>query len=114
MNKLLRVIYETDMRGRHEYLAAQAEKLGIHVTKLKPGNLVAFVNTARDRLMVLGGVDEENSYGVLGYYRSPKGRIDEHALQYIVHAFSGGKLEMRKAIRMSLESRLSKRKASNA
>lgn len=60
--------------------------------------------------MVLAGLDEDDSYGVLGYYRSPHGKIDEMALQYIPDAFAGGDMRYETALRKSLVERLTKKR----
>lgn len=108
---LMRIFWDTDMRGRHEALKQKAKDAGVNFEKLKPGDLLAFVNAARDRVMVLAPVSgEADSFGVLAYYRSPHGRIDEFALQYIPEAFGGGKLNMAKATEKAVLQRLAKKK----
>lgn len=83
-NRLLHIFWETDMRVRHDGLAKLARsKAKINVSELEAGDLLCFINRKRDRIMVLAGTGEEDSYGVLGYYRSPHGRIDEQAIQFI-------------------------------
>lgn len=110
MTRLMHVFWDVDMRGRHEALAEHAKKeRKFNIEKLNPGDMMAFINRARDRIIVLAGVDEKDSYGVLGYYRSPHGRIDPHAIQYIPSAFSGGRLDMNEALRKSLTERLAKK-----
>lgn len=106
--RLLRVFFDTDMRGRHEALIARAKEEKIEFSKLKPGDVLAFVNGKRDRIMALAVTDEKDSFGVLGYYRSPHGRIDPFAIRYIAEAFGGGKFDMTPAIRQALEERLRK------
>lgn len=110
-NRLLHVFYDVDMRGRHEALAQVAKKEKIDIKNIRPGDMVCFINTAKDRIMVLAGVNEVDSFGVLGYYRSPHGRIDEMAIQHIPSAFNGGKFEMKKAIEKALVKRLAKKRA---
>jgi len=102
MSRLLHIIPDTDMRARHEGLADWAKKNGVRWKNLKPGDIVAFLNTKRDRIMVLGVLDEEDSYGLLGYYRAPHGRVMPEAIQYIPKVFGGGRFNMNEATREAL------------
>lgn len=104
--RLLHVFWDVDMRARHEGLTMLAKKEGLDVKKLKPGEMCCFLNRKQDRLMVLAGVNEEDTYGVLGYYRSPHGRLDQMAIQYIPEAFGSEGLDMKAAIRKALEARI--------
>lgn len=109
MSKLLHVFFDTDFRCRHAGLAARAKKESkFDIDDLGPGDMLVFINAARDRVMVLAGLDEDDSHGVLGYYRSPHGRIDLEAIQYIPDAFAGGNLRFESALKKSLIERLSK------
>lgn len=108
--RLLHVFHDVDLRGRHEALAAHALKeRKVDIGKLSPGSMIAFINVAKDRIIVIAGIDEEDSYGVLAYYRSPHGRIDPMAIQFIPAAFNGGKLDMNKATKKALLARLAKK-----
>lgn len=110
MSRIIHVFYDQDMRCRHDGLAKRArEEREFDVRDLRPGDVLCFINAKRDRLIALAGLDEENSHGVLGYYRSPHGRIDERAVQYIPQAFSGGTFKMKTAIKKALHDRLGER-----
>lgn len=102
MSRLLHVIPDTDMRARHEGLREFAKKRGVRWKSLRPGDIVAFLNTKRDRVMVLGVLDEEDSFGLMGYYRSPHGRVAPEAIQYIPEVFGGGRFDMNAATRKAL------------
>lgn len=113
--KLIHVFFDTDMRCRHDGLLARAKKeRGFNRSDLGPGDMLAFINTKRDRIMVLAGLDEDDTYGVLGYYRSPHGRIDELAIQYIPDAFAGGQINYNQALRKALTQRLAKKPSQGA
>lgn len=107
MNRIIHVFYDQDMRCRHDGLWARALKeRDFNKADLKAGDVLCFINSKRDRLMAIAGLDEEDGYGVLGYYRSPHGQIDETAIQYIPQAFNGGKFQMNKAIKKALTTKL--------
>lgn len=110
MTKLLCVISDTDMRCRHEGLLVQAKKAGVEVDKLQPGVVVAFLNTAKDRLMILTKRGVDDKYGILAYYRSPHGRIMPEAIQYIPESFNGEHFDMNKATLKGLEGLLRKKR----
>lgn len=107
MTKIIHVFYDQDMRCRHDGLAERARKeRGFDVHKLKEGDVLMFINSNRNRIIALAGLDEENGHGVMGYYRSPRGTIDEMAIQFIPQAFSGGGFKMNNAIKQALHKRL--------
>jgi len=109
---LIHIFWDTDMRSRHEGLAERARKeRKFKVEDLEPGDMLVFVNRARTKVMALAGVAEADSFGVLGYYRSPHGRIDELAVGKLAGAFSGGKIDMDKATKEALLERLQRKKA---
>ncbi len=109
MSRLLHIIENTDMRGRHESLLEQAKNGGVQVKDWKPGDIVAFLNAKKDRLVVMTMLPEKESFGLVGMYRSPHGRVPPEALEFIPKAFGGGEFSMNKAIREGLEKLLSKR-----
>ena len=112
MNRIIHVFYDQDMRARHPGLAKRAkEERDFDVSKLRPGDVLCFINVKRDRLIALAGLEEENSFGVMGYYRSPHGRIDETAIQFIPKAFAGGNFRMNAAIKKALHKRLAMKDA---
>lgn len=113
--KLLHVFFDTDMRARHEGLLARAAReRKFKRSDLAPGDLLAFINRKRDRIMVIAGLDEDDTYGVLGYYRSPHGRIDEMAIQFIPDAFAGGQIDYNQALHKALHERLGKKGVARA
>ncbi len=109
MTRLLHVIEDTDMRCRQEGLLEQARKKGVKVADLKPGDIVAFLNTRKDKLMVMTMLPEKDSAGYLGYYRSPHGRVPPEALEFIPRALGGDGFQMNKAIRSGLLKLLAKK-----
>lgn len=104
--KVIHVFWDTDMRCRHDGLIARAKKEKVKFEELDPGQILVFINHAKDRLMVLTPTDEDNTLGVLGYYRSPTRRIDPMAIQYISLAFGGQGFDFKRSIKASLLERL--------
>lgn len=109
MGRLLHIVEDADMRCRQEGLIDQAKKAKVSIPDLKPGDIVAFLNTKKDRLMVLTMLPEADSYGFLGYYRSPHGRVPPEALEFIPKALGADGFHMNKAIRSGLTKLLAKR-----
>lgn len=111
MNKLLYIFFDTDMRAQHDGLTERAKKEAkIKVQDLAPGSLLCFINRRRDRIKVLAGCAEQNSHGVLGYYKSPSGSIDIQSLQFIPEAFDGNRLTYDSMLRETLLERLEPKK----
>lgn len=110
-NRIMHLFFDTDMRGRHEALAERAkQERKFNISTAKPGDLLVFINRSRDRVMVLAGTGEEDGFGVLAYYRSPHGRIDMNAIQYIPQALSGGELKMDRATCKALKVKLERKR----
>jgi hypothetical protein len=96
--RLVYVFFDQDMRCTHEGLNRRMKKeLGDNF-KLQPGMISAFINRKKDRVMVLAGLKEADTFGVMGYYRSPHGRVDSGAIKFIPDAFDGGSFNMDRAI----------------
>lgn len=112
--KLLHVFFDVDMRGRQSALIEHAKSTRkFSMDKFGQGDMMVFLNTARNKIYVLAGLDEEDSYGVLAYYKSPHDRrIDPEAIQFIPEAFSGGNINMNSALKKTLAQKLSKKKRS--
>ena len=101
--KLHAILWDTDMRSRHEGLLEYAKsQKALAGRDLRHDDVLCFVNAKRDRVILLTGIDEKNRYGVLAYYRSSTGRIEERAIQYIPECFSGRKIEYTKALEKAL------------
>lgn len=101
--KLLHVILDTDMRSRHTGLRKQLVEKGIDISKLKPGDIIAFLNTRKTMLMVMTVLDEKDSIGFVGHYKSPHGRVPPEALEFIPRALGANGFEMNKAIKAGLQ-----------
>jgi hypothetical protein len=82
---------------------------GIDFSSLKPGDVVAFLNRKENMLRVLCRLPEQNTWGFVGTYKSPHGRVPPEAIQYITQAMGGQGFNMNKAIRLGLEKLLGKR-----
>jgi hypothetical protein len=105
--RLVHVFWETNMSCGHDGLARIAAKKRLHIKDLAPGELVCFINRKQDRIKVLAGTAEEDGHGVMGYYRSPRGRIEVAAIQYIADSFLGGAIDYDSALRKTLTKNLS-------
>lgn len=108
-NRLVHVFYGTDMRCAHPGLIKIAAEAKVHLVNLKPGDLLCFINNKRDKIKVLAPLGEEDSEGVVAYYKSPHGRIDSNSVQFIPRAFDGSRLDMNSAIKSALLKRLNAR-----
>jgi hypothetical protein len=104
MARLLYVVSDADFRCRHEGLWLQAKKAGARQDSMKAGDIVAFLNTRKDMIATIAITGEKDSLGVLSFYRSPHGRVEPHAIQYIPECLGArGDLDMSKATRKALD-----------
>lgn len=101
--RILTLIPDADMRSRHEGLLDQAMRKGVRKKELVPGNLIVFLNTKKDRIMILGFRDEEDRFGILSSWRSPSGRVPLAAIQYIPEHYGSKGLDMDAATKKALE-----------
>lgn len=106
-NNLVRIFFDVDFRCGHEGLKKMMMKKGLNTADLEEDDMVVFVNSAKNKLKALKMLPEANSFGVLGYYRSPRGRIDLRAIMYIPQAFGAtGAINMDAATQKLLEREL--------
>lgn len=102
-NPIKHVFFDVNMANQHEGLARMA--LGeqrIEVSQLRVGDMIIFLNKARNRIKILAGTSEDNGRGLIAYYRSPKGTIDLRMIAEIPSYFSGGSIDFSRAIRKTL------------
>lgn len=74
MNRLLHVFWDTDMRCGHDGLASIAKSEGIDASTLGIGNMLCFINRAKNKIKVLAPTTVMESGGggnIVAYYRSP-------------------------------------------
>lgn len=83
MSRYMHCFLDADLRCGHEGLALVARKRKIDVKKLSPGQYVAFVNTARNKVKVFA------AYDVVAYCRPDGGKITTETLARIPQIFLG-------------------------
>lgn len=109
MAKIIHVFFDVDMRAGQSGLADIAKKGGKVLKSLKAGEFLCFLNRAETLVKVLAPTGEEDSHGILSSYRSPHGRVDLNAIDYIPAAFGAEGFNMNRALRMALEDKLQKK-----
>lgn len=93
-SKILRVIFNTDLRNNHEGLAAIAKNLRINTATLQPGEYVVFVNSYRSALKfyVAGQI--------VAHFRMPTHRrMDMRIIAMLPKFFNGRELRYDDALR---------------
>jgi len=103
-NKLVHYFPESDLRSGHTGLAKLAQKARVSVSALNPGDFLLFVNRKQTAFKVL------TANNILAHYKSPSGRVDLGAVQYMSAAFSGGEFNFDRALYIKLEKDLARRK----
>ncbi len=106
MSQLVRIFSDVHMGLGHPGLVDMARKHGVHAEKLEPNELILFVNTAKDKLKLLGGNGK-----VIAYLRSPnKQKLNISALRFIPLIFSArGVIDYNQALKMELTRTLGER-----
>lgn len=99
----------TDLRYSAPGLIHLCDENGIDVSKRKHGELIVFINTARDHIKVLAC--NESTQPVVASYRLPKGRIyDLRVVSEITKAFrADGTINFNKAMKNVLDKLLEKK-----
>lgn len=102
--KLMHIFFDTDMRCSHDGLRAICHKEGLK--NIGMGSVVVFINHRQTHIKILAGTDEKDSLGIVASYKSPHGRVDTHAIQFIPESFGGANINYSKALEKSLLERL--------
>lgn len=105
--RIVMVIDNVNMGKGHDGLTAIAKQFKLDPTKLKPGELLMFINRAKDKLKVYGPGH------VIGYLRMPgKRKLTMEAIQYLPQAFNpDGSIDYDKALKQAVIKMLEKQKA---
>lgn len=94
VNRLLRYYPNTDLRNSHHGLGLIAKKDGLDLTKLKYGDYVVFINTAKtDMKMYAPG-------NIVAHVKMERGmKINERSIRLVPQYFSGGQIHYSDALR---------------
>lgn len=97
-----RVMYwmpNADLRNRHDGLAIAAKKeFKVDVDKLKPGEMIMFINTAWTQFALFCAGN------VLLHYKRPDGKhLNKRALMLVPQFMIGQKIDYTKALRVAIE-----------
>lgn len=104
MARLLHIFVGADMRCRHKGLIEWLKKQhAIELSELNPGDIVAMLNNKKSYLALLSKLPEKESFGFLGHYKSPHGRVPPEAFKYIASSIGMEGFNMNKAIKKGLE-----------
>jgi hypothetical protein len=102
MNRILRVFFNSDLRGQHDGLVKVAGASNVNLLRLKHGEHVAFINRLRNKLKLFSKNGNQN---VVTYLRLDKNqRLDLHCLPDLIKTFNpGGKLDYQGALKRRIE-----------
>lgn len=95
--RLLHVFYGANMGCRQKGLLAIADKKGLPLSKLQPGDVLAFINKNKDKISMIG--ISPNLDPVLGYFVSADKRLTSHSFNMIPYAFGGGAIKVSSAMK---------------
>jgi hypothetical protein len=99
--KIKLLIRNVNMGNGHLGLAALARKFKVDLEKIDGQDVVMFLNTAGDKLKIVGAKGT-----VIGYLRMPKGRrIYLEAIQWLPQTFhASGRIDYDSALKKALKS----------
>lgn len=108
--RIVAAIDNVNMGLGHDGLTLLAKRFKIDLRTIQEGELVLFMNRAKDKLKVLGPGSI-----VLGYIKMTKGRrIPLDAIQWLPKTFSmTGQINIEKAIEISVQKAFEKRTQGN-
>lgn len=93
-NRVLRVVFNTDLRNSHDGLSQLAKDFKIDTARLKPGEYIVFINTAKTALKLYAAGQ------VIAYFRMPTHRkMDMRVISLIPRFFNGRELKYDDALR---------------
>lgn len=93
-SRILRVVFNTDLRNNHDGLTTIAKRLKIDTSKLKPGEFVVFINTAKTALKLFAAGQ------VVAHFRMPSYRkMDMRIIGLIPRFFNGRELKYDDALK---------------
>lgn len=108
--RLVHILENSDLRGRHVSLRTWAARNGVNLERIRSGDLVAFLNRRKTQLAILVALEEEDSLGLLAWYKSPHGRVPPEAMEFLPVAFGMEGFQMAAALRAGLEKLLARRR----
>lgn len=103
MNSIISVFPNADLRCGHTGLAITAADGNKSADNLKPGQFLLFINRKQTAFKLLA------FNNTLVHYRSPAGRIDLRAIQYLPQCFTAGKFNYDIALKRMFEKTLRKK-----
>jgi len=105
MNKILRVFFNTDLRGQHDGLVKLASKSNVNLKRLDQGEHVAFINRKRNKLKLFSKSTNQN---VVTYLRLDNDqRLDLNCLSELIRIFNpGGHLDYKGVLKKRIEKKL--------
>lgn len=100
--KIVAAIANVSMASGHDGLMQIARKLKYKPEAMEAGSVLLFINKKRDKLKML-----DLSGTVLGYVKMKSGRqMPLEAIQYISQTFSGGQIDIDRAIAEFIKARM--------
>jgi hypothetical protein len=94
INRVLRVVFNTDLRNSHDGLSILAKDFKIDTAQLRPGEYIVFVNRSKTALKLYAAGQ------VVAHFRMPTHRkMDMRVISLIPRFFNGRELKYDDALR---------------
>lgn len=94
MNKIVRVIFNADLRCSHTGLRVVADELDIQLDELRNGEVVVFVNAKKNQLKLFGPMNS-----IVHFKNKDDSKIDLRVLAQIPRFFNGKEFNYSKALK---------------
>jgi hypothetical protein len=92
-NRLLRVVFNADLRCSHDGLEKLAKSLKLDVAKLPVGQFVAFINARKTSIKLYAAGQ------TIAYFKMPRGQLNLKILSVIPKFFNGRELRYDDALK---------------
>lgn len=97
-NRILRVVFNTDLRNSHDGLEALAKDLKVKVSELSPGQFIVFMNTRKTAVKIYAAGN------TIAHFRMPGGKkLNLKTIVMIPKYFSGGEFKYDQALKEVIE-----------
>jgi len=105
INRIVRVIFDADLRCSHDGLRETAKKLKVLVDDLHTGEYVVFINSKKNMLKLFA------ANNTIAHFKTPDQRkMNLNVIAQIPKFFNGRELKYDDALKKVIEEQFSKRK----
>lgn len=100
-SRIVRVVMNADLRAAHDGLYQLAKSLNVHISKMKIGEFVVFINRAQNQVKMYAAGN------TIAHFKTPDGRkMDLAIIGLIPRFFNGTKVDYEGALKEHIETKM--------